>query len=288
MSGYSRGELLGMRIIDLEADETPDELRKRIRRIIRAGCIVYANPKAEEVLGLKRSALRNRTYDQKEWKITGVNGGAYPREELPFNMVQARSKPVYDVRHAIEWPDTSRRILSIDAAPLQDDRGDFDGMIATLIDITRQGQVFRITIREYILDLLNGIFSTLSRQKVELESDIEDLQVPPRVVIPLGLIINETATNAIKHGFAEEEPAHFYVSLNSKASNGAVVLELWNSGREFPADIDPLQAESQGLLLITSLADHLRGTLQLTRTPSPRFTLRFPLEPFKEESANNG
>lgn len=48
----------------------------------------------------------------------------------------------------------------------------------------------------------------------------------------LRTVLHTTVDGFLLHGFAEEEPARFYVGLNSDASNGAVVLEHWNSGRE--------------------------------------------------------
>jgi PAS domain S-box-containing protein len=45
-------------------------------------------------------------------------------------------QPVQDARHAIQWPDGRRTLLSINAFPLFDEAGAFDGMVATVEDIT--------------------------------------------------------------------------------------------------------------------------------------------------------
>jgi PAS domain S-box-containing protein len=45
---------------------------------------------------------------------------------------------VSDVRHAIEWPGGRRVLLSINAAPLLDEAGQVDGIVATVEDVTAQ------------------------------------------------------------------------------------------------------------------------------------------------------
>ena len=41
----------------------------------------------------------------------------------------------------------------------------------------------------------------------------EELTIPTKAAIPLGLIVNEIATNAMKYGFTRDEEAQFTVEL---------------------------------------------------------------------------
>ncbi len=107
-----------------------------ITKVDSEGRIVYANSKAEAVLGLKRSEITGRTYDDVEWKITHYDGSHYPTEKLPFEIVKRTKEPVNGVRHAIEWPGGERKLFSINASPLFDDRGDFDGIVSVIEDVT--------------------------------------------------------------------------------------------------------------------------------------------------------
>ncbi|ADI74045.1 PAS/PAC sensor signal transduction histidine kinase [Methanohalobium evestigatum Z-7303] len=107
-----------------------------ITKVNKNGNIVYANSAAENVLGLSKSEIEGRTYDNVKWKITDFKGNLFPETELPFELVQKYQKPVYDVRHAIEWPNGQRKLLSINAAPIFDDNGNFGSIIATIEDIT--------------------------------------------------------------------------------------------------------------------------------------------------------
>jgi two-component system, cell cycle sensor histidine kinase and response regulator CckA len=102
-----------------------------------AGSITFANARATEVLGLvsDREGLR---YDSPEWRITAVDGGPFPEEELPFVRVMASGAPVFGVEHAVESTAGERRILSINAAPLRDAHGNVEGMIASMRDVTKE------------------------------------------------------------------------------------------------------------------------------------------------------
>ena len=101
------------------------------------GRLIFANRAAETVLGLSASAIAGRRYDDPAWRITAIDGGPFPHAALPFVRVMASGRPVRDVRHAIEWPDGRRRVLSINAAPLRA-AGLAARVVCTITDITEQ------------------------------------------------------------------------------------------------------------------------------------------------------
>jgi len=129
------------------AEEALRRERDLVRRIMetspagivmvnRGGQITFANTRAEQVLGLTHVEIEKRTYNDPRWRITDYDGNPFPDEELPFRRVMATGQPVFDVRHAVEWPDGRRVLLSINAAPLFDEQGQVDGMVATVEDVT--------------------------------------------------------------------------------------------------------------------------------------------------------
>lgn len=104
----------------------------------RDGQITFANERAERILGLTRHELATRTYNAPEWRITNCQGGPFPEADLPFARVLASGAPVYDARHAIEWPNGRRVQLSINGAPLTGAGGRLDGVVFTLDDVTER------------------------------------------------------------------------------------------------------------------------------------------------------
>ena len=127
--------------------KTLEEERDLIERIMETspagfvrvgvdGQVVYANRRAEEILGIKLSETPGLTYDAPVWRITDFDGDPFPEENLPFSVVTRTGRPVFDIQHAIQWPDGKRVFLSINAAPLVGSNGEVEGMVATLEDIS--------------------------------------------------------------------------------------------------------------------------------------------------------
>ena len=122
-----------------------DLLRKILETSVSAitvldtdGTIVYANETAKEILGLEPSQIAGKTFDDPQWSITTFDGQPFPEDELPFRRVLSTKKPVYKVQHAIQWPDGSRRFLSINGAPLFSPDGALKQLVFSISDVTEQ------------------------------------------------------------------------------------------------------------------------------------------------------
>jgi PAS domain S-box-containing protein len=111
-----------------------------ITMVDEKGNISMANARAEEILGLKRSDIYKRRYNDQEWQIKDVQGNAYPDDQLPFELVKKSGKSVFGIKHSLVWPDGKKVLLSINATPLLDRSGNFNGMVSALVDITERKQ----------------------------------------------------------------------------------------------------------------------------------------------------
>ncbi len=133
-----------------------------------------------------------------------------------------------------------------------------------------------IKFKSYIKELLESVFFSMANYPVIIENNVPDISLTPRITVPLGLIINEIAINAIKHGFLQGEKAVFTITLQRDTDADQYILTLSNSGRAFPGTVDIQKAETLGLRLISDLLEQLKGTMELKRSPHPVFTFRFP------------
>jgi PAS domain S-box-containing protein/putative nucleotidyltransferase with HDIG domain len=104
------------------------------------GRILFANTQAERILGLTRDKIKGRAYNDPAWRISDFYGNPVQEENLPFVRVIRTKQPVYDIRHAIEYPDGRRVLLSINGAPLFDEKGNIDAVVFALSDITQRLQ----------------------------------------------------------------------------------------------------------------------------------------------------
>ena len=111
-----------------------------ITSVDRHGQITFANTQAVTILGLTKDEITQRTYNAPAWRITDFAGDPFPDEHLPFRQVLTTRQPVYDVQHAIVWPDGRRVFLSINAAPILDESGHIERVVCALQDITERKQ----------------------------------------------------------------------------------------------------------------------------------------------------
>jgi len=142
-----------------------------ITMVNRSGQIIFANARAEQVLGLSRDKITQLTYNDSEWHITDFDGNLFPDEELPFRRVITTGKPVYEIQHAIQWPNGRRVLLSINSAPLFDELGRVDGMVSAIEDITERKMAekalqYRVEF-EKIITSISTSFINLSLKEVD-------------------------------------------------------------------------------------------------------------------------
>ena len=102
----------------------------------RDGRIIFANKRAGEIYGLGADEMTRRAYNSPEWLITDFNGNPFPMEKLPLAMVISSGSPVYGIRHAIHSPEDRRVYLSINGAPIHDEKGNINEVVLTIDDVT--------------------------------------------------------------------------------------------------------------------------------------------------------
>ena len=139
-------------------------------------------------------------------------------------------------------------------------------------------EVSAIHLPRYMYELVSEIFYSLSHTHVGIDISMNEVYIDPDRAIPLGLIISELATNAVKHGLDPEfEGNMFKVSIIK--SDLQYTIKIENNGHPFPENIDIYSVSTLGLNLIQNLVHQLHGTLVLDRHPHTCFTITFPVTP---------
>jgi PAS domain S-box-containing protein len=100
------------------------------------GRIIYSNPEASRILGVKRSAMIGRGFLDPAWRLTTVEGQPVSREDHAFSRVMETSQALRDVEYAIGRPDGSRVIASINASPVFGELEMVVAVIGSFTDIT--------------------------------------------------------------------------------------------------------------------------------------------------------
>jgi PAS domain S-box-containing protein len=129
---------------------------------------------------------------------------------------------------------------------------------------------------KYFNNLLTSIFSTFCKQDVVVQCSMPDIRMEIDTAIPLGLILNEMAINAIKYGYTNGSKYYFKVVMTEDREMNCYRLIVSNNGNEFPVTVDLNNPETLGLRLITSLTEQINGSVSLEKRPNTRFTITFP------------
>lgn len=109
---------------------------------------------------------------------------------------------------------------------------------------------------------LQGVVSTLRRfhstERVELHCAMEPITGDADTAIPLGLIVNELATNAFKHAFPDGRSGRVTISLQHDR-DGGLELNVRDDGAGPPAGLDLARPNSFGLRLVQIFVKQLNG-----------------------------
>ncbi|MFL6416414.1 MAG: sensor histidine kinase [Bryobacteraceae bacterium] len=123
--------------------------------------------------------------------------------------------------------------------------------------------------------------------RVEIQITAADMAVGIDKAIPLALIANELAANALEHAFGERERGKVSVTLSYEREPfgtadalGYAILDVIDDGVPLPGEWGSGAGEATGLYLVKTLTSQLRGQFNVQESSSgKRFRVRFPLEP---------
>jgi PAS domain S-box-containing protein len=148
-----------------------------------AGDFVQVSARAQEILGLERDAVTGRAFNDPEWHITAPDGQPIPEEKLPFARVRDTGEPVMGMEHVVEWPDGTRRLLSVSGAPLYREET-FIGAVFHLDDITTRRET-ELSLRESE-ERFRGVFRNAALGIALLDDQGDIVHVNPVLTEMLG------------------------------------------------------------------------------------------------------
>ncbi|MGE5474862.1 MAG: sensor histidine kinase [Ignavibacteriales bacterium] len=101
--------------------------------------------------------------------------------------------------------------------------------------------------------------------------------------IPLGIIINELASNSLKHAFVGREKGEIRIKLHREENieygnrdcDTNFILAISDNGVGIPESFDIEELDSLGMQLVTTLIEQLDGELELKRNNGTEFIIRF-------------
>lgn len=138
-----------------------------------------------------------------------------------------------------------------------------------------------INFSNYVEKLLYDIFNSyrVDKGSINLNTLIQSVEMGIETAMPCGLVINELATNSIKHAFPEGNGT---IKVELKSDGKSYVLTFADDGIGLPQNMNPQKSKKLGLMVVKTLVNQLNGAMEIDRTNGTKFTIKFQELPYKE------
>jgi PAS domain S-box-containing protein len=130
----------------------------------------------------------------------------------------------------------------------------------------------------------------LGNKDISLKLELEQVYLGMDTAVPLGIIVNELVSNALKHAFPEGKGGEIRISLlalkdsSSQNANGTgcknegdfqFILIVADNGTGIPESLDFSNTDSLGLQLVNLLVEQIDGCIELKRDSGTEFRIMF-------------
>lgn len=131
-----------------------------------------------------------------------------------------------------------------------------------------------INMVDYIHELIDCLKDSLhTGRTIQFSLQIDPVHLNVTNCIPIGLILNEAVTNAIKHAFPDKE-GRIEISLK-RMDQDHFLLIVRDNGIGLPTTFDGRKQASMGMKLMQGLSDDLDATFQINSNNGTEISLEF-------------
>ncbi len=132
-----------------------------------------------------------------------------------------------------------------------------------------------VNVRNYVGTLISDLINIFGAQ-VKWSTEIIDINLEIDVLVPLGLLINEIVTNALKHAFNGISIKHPEITIKlSRDIPGKLLLSISDNGIGLPDKNYYVNKHSIGLVLIETLVQQINGEFEVFSENGTEYRISF-------------
>ena len=141
-----------------------------------------------------------------------------------------------------------------------------------------------INFPEYIRTLVDQLMSSyqVEDHRIKYSIDMPEIVFDVNIVIPLGLIVNELVSNALKHAFPDGADGELRLAMNTR--DDECILSVKDNGIGFPADLDIYDTETLGMIIVSSLVKQIKGQVETISKGGTEFLITFREEGLSKDT----
>jgi two-component sensor histidine kinase len=134
-----------------------------------------------------------------------------------------------------------------------------------------------IELCSYVHDLVDDLESTFNgaHRGVSFQLAVEPIHLDVDQAVPIGLILNEAITNAIKYAF-DHRGGKVLISIH-QLEDQQLELVVKDNGKGLPENFDLAASSTLGMEMMRGLGKQLRGKLEVSNRDGVTLQLVFPL-----------
>lgn len=126
----------------------------------------------------------------------------------------------------------------------------------------------KISAKDYLEELVTKLVISFkgAQHNIEINFDLPDVFINIDTSIPLGLLINEVVTNALKYGLPDDQAGSLILQMK-RLETSKFLLEIGDDGLGYNGDLKYKGDTSLGLRLIQQLAVQMNGKITKLEVP---------------------
>jgi two-component sensor histidine kinase len=209
----------------------------------------------------KKTEELNKALKQKELLMREIHHRVKNNLQIILSMLRLQSDEIND-------PEIEQKFINLEHR--------INAIAKTYSTLLISNELEEVDMNEYVSALLNDIAESYEyqEQQVDVITEVDDVTLPLKQAVYIGLVINELVTNAYKYAF-NGSLGIIHVSLFSdKKGHYTLVIEDNGSGYTIDSDV-----KSLGLKLIRTLIyEQLEGSIEIDSYQHTKYTIRFTIE----------
>lgn len=133
-----------------------------------------------------------------------------------------------------------------------------------------------VVVGDYLGGLVDSVVSIFSCDvPISVVKEFDSFTLDPKTLFPLGIIVNELLTNAMKYAFTGRDSGLFCIS--ARVNDRHVSVCLSDNGRGFPEGFDIKKTDGFGLSLVQMFCQQLKGRFLTENHDGTRFIIEFDI-----------
>ncbi|MGY3212676.1 tetratricopeptide repeat-containing sensor histidine kinase [Mucilaginibacter sp. HD30] len=219
-------------------------------------------------ISMKNQAL-NRLITEKEWLLKEVHHRVKNNLQIVMGLLQRQSAYINNEEALAAIQNSENRMHSIALIHQK---------------LYQSENLDLISMPEYIEEMIGYLKDSCDvDNRILFEKHIEDIYLDVAQAVPLGLILNEAITNAIKYAYQPHQSGTIYITL---VNNGECYnqLTIADDGPGLPGGFNIDKVESLGINLMRGLSKQLGGSFDIYSEQGCTINVVFKTEIFNREN----